>query len=192
MSAGAPAAAATPPPTADPQDPLPESNWVWRRVFVLALAGLSLVAIGIILFMLFGLGKATLDVIARLSAARDVKALEDAIGAIGKIIDGLVRLGIGVEGILFALLLAYLIAPSAEQAAKMLATVWAWKGGISTSSTARSTAPDGSSAEATTSAGPATGTPVPPTPAAPAIPATQVEPEPDIPNEEKPPYARDL
>jgi hypothetical protein len=47
----------------------------------------------------------------------------------------------------------YLIAPSAEQAGKWLATISAWKGGISTTSTSKATAPDGSKAEATTSAG---------------------------------------
>ena len=36
MSAENPAASA-PPVTVDPQDPLPESNWFWRRVFIFLL-----------------------------------------------------------------------------------------------------------------------------------------------------------
>lgn len=178
MSAKAPAAAAAPPPTADPQDPLPESNWVARRWFVFLLAGLTLVAIAAILYLLHSLGTATLDVIARLSTTRDVRALDQSLEVVRAIITGLVQLGRGLVGVIFALLIAYLIAPSAEQATKMLATVWAWKGGISTSSTARSTAPDGSTAEASTTAGPATGAQATPQaaepPAAPSAPAEPV------------------
>ena len=168
------AAASGPPPTADPQDPLPESNWTWRRYFVFGLAVLAVGALAVILFMLYGLGTETLDVIARLSGARDVRALDQSLEVIGAIIEGLVRLGVHLSGIIFALLIAYLIAPSAEQATKMIATVWAWKGGVSTSSVSRSYAPDGSKAEASARAGPASSAPAP----EPAAPAAPVAPEP--------------
>lgn len=153
MSADAPAAVASPPPTADPQDPLPESNWFWRRVFV----GVICAAL---LFLVWWYADAIGDV-----------ALKGGTGVVEAVtgLVGLLKLALYLLGMVIML---YLIAPSAEQAGKWLATVSAWKGGISTSSQSRATGPDGSVAEASTSAGPAA---APPRPAAPAQPAKAAE-----------------
>jgi hypothetical protein len=78
------------------------------------------------------------------------------------------------------LILLYLIAPSAEQAGKWIATVTAWRSGVSTASTARSRSPDGGTAEASTTAGPAAAPAAPPDPPA----------RPDPPAEDLPDYAR--
>lgn len=188
MSESKPAAAAAPPPTADPQDPLPESNWVARRWFVFLLGAIAMAGVGVTLWMLYSVGDATLKLIADLSGERDVRALDTALSAVGSVIDALYKLGARLIGVVFALLIAYLIAPSAEQATKMIATVWAWKGGISTASTARSTSPDGSTAEATTTAGPSATAPAAATPAKPAAPAVPAAPADDP----LPPHARDL
>lgn len=164
--AATPAATSGPPPTADPQDPLPESDWRFRRYFVFGLGILAVAGIAVIFTMLYGLGTATLRLVAELSGARDVRALDQSFEAIGAIISGLVRLGFWLIILQIVNQVLYLIAPSAEQAAKMMATVSAWKGGISTSSTSRSFSADGSSAEASTRAGPAAAPTGPPTPSA--------------------------
>lgn len=137
MATDAPAAAASPPPTADPQDPLPESNWFWRRVFV-----------GVTCTALLALVWWYADTVGKAALAGSTPAVEGLVG--------ILKLSLYLLGLVTML---YLIAPSAEQAGKWLATISAWKGGVSTTSTAKSTAPDGSKAEATTSAGPAAGAP---------------------------------
>lgn len=127
-----PAAAATPPPTADPQDPLPESNWLWRRL-------LAFMIVGVIGWQ-------------QVMAGNRIARWGDK-GAHEKAIDALLDMTHWHISALGGLLILYMIAPSAEQVAKILSTLSAWKSGISTTSTSRAVAPDGSMAEATTSAG---------------------------------------
>lgn len=125
------AAAATPPPTADPQDPLPESNWLWRRAFIF------LITIALLAGVWFKVDD--LSVVALIQNETAIK--------------GLITILKWALSLIGVMVLLYLVAPSAEQVAKMLATLSAWKSGISTLSTSRAVAPDGSMAEATTSAG---------------------------------------
>ena len=96
-------------PIVDVQDPLPESNWTWRRVFVF-------VVMLILLFFVWGavdrLGK-----VAVLEPARGIPALVSV-----------------TKSILFlALVLAtyYLLAPSAEQLTRLVKTASLLKGGVS-------------------------------------------------------------
>jgi hypothetical protein len=135
MSNG-PAATAAPPQTvvADPQDPLPESNWFWRRVFV-----------GVICGTILALVWFYTDALAEVAKGRS-DASNNAVDAL----ESLLKLALYLLGLVIML---YLIAPSAEQAGKWLATISAWKGGVSTSATSKAVASDGSTAEATTKAG---------------------------------------
>ncbi|MFL6864103.1 MAG: hypothetical protein ACJ8DZ_14000 [Allosphingosinicella sp.] len=153
MSDAPSAAAATPPPTVDPQDPIPDPSWFWRRVFVFVATGALLLGVGYVLHMLFVLGTATLDLVGRLTAARDVRSLDQALDTVNAVISAQHDLGRGLINTILLVMICYLIAPSAEQLAKILGTVWAWRGGVSTSSVSRATAPDGSLAEAGTAAG---------------------------------------
>lgn len=136
------AAATTRPPTADPQDPLPESNWKWRRIFVFLNSLAASAGIAVVLGLLFSIARETLE--GRQSVQTTLATIEALYG---------------VAWWLVILLLAdrtlYLIAPSAEQATKMLATVSALKSNVSFTSASRATAPDGSTATATSAAGPA-------------------------------------
>lgn len=130
------------PPTVvkvDPQDPLPESNWLYRRL---------LQATGVFLFFLFML--MTLIMIGRLG----INAQQPAI-------KGLVALGIAL--IVWRAIgdMLYLIAPSAEQITKWFATVSAWKGGVSFFSRSTAAAPDGSTATTTSSTSSPPSPPVP-------------------------------
>lgn len=161
----------------DPQDALPESDWFWRRVFVYLVLLLATVSAGVVLYMLYTLGATTLELVAKLAGPRDVRALDQALETVGQVVHALYRLGFWSLILIMLMVTLYLIAPSAEQFGKWMATVSAWKGGISTTSTTRSVSPDGGTAEATTSAGPAAPTPAPARPAAPAPPVVDLSNE---------------
>lgn len=138
MSAETPAASAGPPVTVDPQDPLPESNWLWRRFFIFGLT--AIILIGVYIYA---------DSLAKAALALNETAIKGLIT--------LLKLCLYLIGLL---VLLYLIAPSAEQAGKWIATISAWRSGVSTSSTSTATAPSGATATATTTAS-APGAPVP-------------------------------
>jgi len=91
----------------DPQDPLPESNWLWRRVFIYSTMVVLLVGLG---WIVWGMTDALLEIVkGDADATATVNALRDvAYYAIG-----------------FAAWLAtiYTIAPSGEQVAKMVQAV---------------------------------------------------------------------
>lgn len=167
--APAPAGAAQSPMLVDPQDPLPESSWFWRRLIVSV--GLGLCAIG---------EAGILAVIAHIGT----KALSYRDAANGaqialQSIDALHSLGFWLVIVILVNLALYLIAPSAEQATKMLATVSAWKNGVSTAVASRVALPGGTAASSTV-AGPAApeaaAAPAPAAPAAPAAPVAPAEP----------------
>lgn len=138
---------AGPPVTVDPQDPLPESNWVFRRWFVF---GGEIVRLAMLAWILTIVGQV---------------ALSDG----GAAVDKLYRLAKWL--ILLSLVdrVLYLIAPSAEQATKMFATVAAWRSGISTSTRSEVSTPN-VTASASTTTGPAMGGVDPAQPIAPAPP----------------------
>lgn len=125
------AAAASPPPTADPQDPLPESNWFWRRIFIFVITACLLAGVW------FKVDD--LSVIALIQNETAIRGLVT-----------ILKWALSLVGIM---VLLYLVAPSAEQVAKMLSTLSAWKAGISTVSTSRAIGSDGSTAEASVAAG---------------------------------------
>ncbi|MBU0801690.1 MAG: hypothetical protein KKA05_11910 [Alphaproteobacteria bacterium] len=116
---------------ADPQDPLPESNWLWRRLIVVVSA---CVITGIIV-----------------GAGLLIRALGEhepitAINALLSIVHWLCAILI-VDRVL------YMVAPSAEQVTKMLATVSALKSGVSFR-TSTEVVGDGIKASTTSSATP--------------------------------------
>jgi Na+/H+ antiporter NhaD/arsenite permease-like protein len=94
MSNG-PAATAAPPQTvvADPQDPLPESNWFWRRVFV-----------GVICGTILALVWFYTDALAEVAKGRS-DASNNAVDAL----ESLLKLALYLLGLVIML---YLIAPS--------------------------------------------------------------------------------
>lgn len=142
-----PAVTAGPPPTADPQDPLPESNWTWRRIFIFLVALLTMAGLAAVLLMIYTVAKEVLNLIGTLSTARDVRALDQSLASVDAATQALYRLGFWLIMVQIVNQVLYLIAPSAEQAAKMMATVSAWKGGVSTSTFTRAVSADGSVAE---------------------------------------------
>jgi hypothetical protein len=144
MSAETPAASA-PPVTVDPQDPLPESNWFWRRVFIFLLTAT----------ILFGVWY-YVDTLATAALLLNETAIK-----------GLISLLKFALWLIAGLITLYLIAPSAEQAGKWIATLAAWRSGVTTTSTSSASSPAGS-ASATTTA-------TPTAPASPVIRTTEVD-----------------
>lgn len=116
----------------DPQDPLPESNWFWRR----------LLAFGMVIFFAWQLHLSG----NRMARAADANHAADVLLSYSK--------WIIVAWLVTTML--YMIAPSGEQVVKMLATLSAWKSGISTAISSHVDAKHGV-AETKTVAGPAAG-----------------------------------
>lgn len=124
------AATAGPPPTADIQDPLPESTWRWRRAFVYVVT-------------LFIAGQ-THRAVGRLA---DIAVVKPDIG-----VPAFVDL---IHWLLFTLILMvtyYLVAPSAEQITKMIQTARSLREGVVFSGAAKVAGPSGT-AETTATAG---------------------------------------
>lgn len=99
----------------NPQDPLPEANWLWRRVFIFAVTSATL-------FFVYG----SVD---RLGAVAVVKP-EIGIPAFVSIVKLLV-VTINIMA------LFYMVAPSAEQITKMIKTASLLKSGVQIASRAR-------------------------------------------------------
>jgi hypothetical protein len=160
-----------PPPQVQAHDPLPESNWFWRRIYIFAVTTVVTVGVWMIVQAMVTAGNGQVIV-----------------NALVKICGWLLLYG-------WFLATYYMIAPTGEQIVKMWQSVTAWKAGITTSITQTATGADGSQATATTSTGPvvapppappvlsqassATGLPVYTGPPAEDIP----EPHPDLPKD---------
>lgn len=157
-----PAAVAAPPPTADPAVPLPESNWLWRRVFVFVSA---LILFGFKWWYAGALGNIALSTNPNTPRQAIMDSVHGLVGTIQR------------DQYLFGLLaLLYLAAATTEQLTHLVQSAGVLKGGFLSRATA--TAPDGSTAAAGMASGPAipSAPPVPPRPSAPpAPPAVEVD-----------------
>lgn len=125
-TSGTNSASTTDPTTAvDVQDPLPESDWLWRRVFTYVTSLLLLVGIG---WTLYGLERAA----------------DSA---------GLLEVGLRLCWLLALVVTFYMVAPSAEQIARIIQAASILKSGATINRTATATTPDGTRTEVSTSAG---------------------------------------
>lgn len=125
-----------PPATAiiDAQDPLPETDWFWRRLFTFIFTLLS------IAFIWSGLAS--------------LQQLSDA--------DSIYKITRYMIGVHVLLVTYYMVAPSAEQIIKIIQSAKLLRAGVPISRTAVVQTPTGGRAEVTTKAG--TEIPVPPAP----------------------------
>lgn len=121
----------TPPPKVEAHDPLPESNWLWRRVFIFTLT--TSIVVGV--WMMVN------------SWVRSGAPSQLIVGAELKVIGWLCLL-------VWFMATYYMIAPTGEQIVKMWQSVTAWKAGIATTITQTATGADGSKAVAQTTTGP--------------------------------------
>jgi hypothetical protein len=117
-----------PPPAVEAQDPLPEGNWFYRRIFVGVLT--AVLCIGVYFFAVKLAGSESADQTqAFLSLAKWTLLL------------------------LWFISTYYLVAPSAEQVTRMWQTANVLKSGVTMSKQNIATAPDGSAASSTATAG---------------------------------------
>ena len=122
----------------DVQDPLPETSWLWRRIYVFTFSMIS------VAFILYGLES--------LHGMRDAEAVYR-----------ITRYMIAVHAML---ILFYMVAPSAEQIVKLIQAARIIRSGVSVSRSAVVETPEGGRTEVTTTAGaPTTPEPAPPAPA---------------------------
>lgn len=124
----------------DVQDPLPETSWLWRRIYVFTFSMIS------VAFILYGLES--------LHGMRDAEAVYR-----------ITRYMIAVHAML---ILFYMVAPSAEQIVKLIQAARIIRSGVTTTRSAVVETPEGGRTEVSTTTG-ASATPEPsPAPPAPA------------------------
>jgi len=117
--------ASTPATAVDVQDPLPESDWFWRRVFTYAVTVVLLAGIA---YVLQGL--------------RDVQDSAH-----------LYEIGMRLTMLVALLVTYYLVAPSAEQIVKLVQAARLIRAGVPFYRTASAETPEGGKTEVTTAAG---------------------------------------
>lgn len=113
----------TPPPAIDAQDPLPEANWLWRRVF-------TFIAMALIFLLLFGLATATNRIVTNVVGRIDTMSAI-AVAEIAK--QALIAILAMFKMMFWSLLVVvtyYMVAPSAEQITKMMQTAGLLKAGV--------------------------------------------------------------
>ena len=119
----------------DPQDPLPEANWLWRRVFVF-------VALAATFSILIGLGLATNrivgNIVNRIDSMDAVNVAQITVVALNVI----QRMFTLMFYTVVIVVTYYMVAPSAEQITKMLQTARLLKAGVQIASRAKVELPD--------------------------------------------------
>ena len=119
----------------DPQDPLPEANWFWRRVFVF-------VALAASFGILIGLGLATnrivSNIVNRIDSMDAVNVAQITVVALHVIQQMFTLMFYTV----IVIVTYYMVAPSAEQITKMLQTARLLKAGVQIASRAKVETPD--------------------------------------------------
>jgi len=102
------------PAIVDLQDPLPESNWFWRRVFTFVSV---IVIFGILIYTIIELAR--------------IAELDPRVG-----INALLDLCLRLLWLQFIFVLFYMVAPSAEQVVKMIQTAGLLRSGVQMASRA--------------------------------------------------------
>jgi hypothetical protein len=116
-----------PPVLTDLQDPLPESNWLWRRV-------LTFMAMTIIFLMMAGLGYAVHRIVGGVIERIDGMTANEVAAITIKALGVIERMFGWMYWSLLVVVTYYMVAPSAEQIAKMISAVSLLKGGVKTAS----------------------------------------------------------
>lgn len=117
-----------PPATVDSQDPLPESQWFWRRVFVFVVTAVQLAGVSVLIDLIAGSGSANQT-------------------------DAYVEITRYVLLLTWFVYTYYLVAPSAEHVTRMWQTANVLRSGVGISSRKSATGADGSTASAQTVVG---------------------------------------
>lgn len=120
----------TPRILSDPQDPLPEANWLWRRVFTFAVL---LAAFVLALGLAIALNRIVGNIVGRLDTmdAKSVTAITL------RALDVILRMFTLMVYVVLVNMLLYIVAPSAEQVTKLIQTARLLRGGVQMSTRAR-------------------------------------------------------
>lgn len=143
----------TPQVLVDMQDPLPESNWLWRRV-------LTFLAIIVIFSLMSGLAYAVHRIVGGVIQRIDGMSAQAVADITVRALGVIERMFGWMYWSLLVVVTYYMVAPSAEQIAKMIGAVSLLKGGVGTASRTTVTDRDGKTEVAST-------TGIPPTPMVP-------------------------
>lgn len=120
----------------DPQDPLPEANWLWRRVFTFAcLAAAFLIAVGLSI----ALNRIVGNIVGRLDTMDARNVAQITVVAINAIL----RMFTLMFYVVIIISTYYFIAPSAEQITKMIQTARLLRDGVQIASRAKAETPEG-------------------------------------------------
>lgn len=107
----------------DVQDPLPESNWMWRRV-------LTFIAMGAIFAILIGLAIATNRIVGNVVGRIDSMSAVAVADIAKQALVVIMRMFTLMFWALMVTITYYMVAPSAEQIIKMLQTAGLLKAGV--------------------------------------------------------------
>ncbi len=119
----------------DPQDPLPEANWLWRRVFTFAcLAAAFIVAIGLAI----ALNRIVGNIVQRIDSMDARNVAQITVVAINAIL----RMFTLMFYVVIVIATYYFIAPSAEQITKMIQTAGLLKHGVQIATRAVAATPE--------------------------------------------------
>lgn len=113
----------TPPPAIDIQDPLPEANWLWRRVLSYALC---LAFLGMMVGFGWAMFKIVNSVTGKIDTMSAAAVVEITLAAL-RTVEAMFRL---MFWALLVVVTYYMVAPSAEQITKMLQTAGLLKAGV--------------------------------------------------------------
>lgn len=175
MSDESPAVTAGPPVSADTQDPLPESKWGWRRAFTIWTVVMAAAGVVGSFWLMYFLGSTVLDLIRSIAAVRDAKSLDNALATVSVVVVSSYKLGIACVVVWTIAQILYLVAPSAEQIAKMMQMASLLKiPGFSMGSSATASGPEGTATTTTTAGRPAPPLPPAPPPATPKPSGTEI------------------
>lgn len=115
---------------ADPQDPLPEASWLWRRVFTIA-------AVAITFAIMVGLGYAVNRIVGNIVTRIDTMDAVNVAQITVVALHVIQRMFTLMFYTVLVLATYYMVAPSAEQITKMIQTAGLLKHGVQIASRAR-------------------------------------------------------
>jgi hypothetical protein len=155
----------------DPQDPLPEANWLWRRVFTFAvLIAAFVIAAGLAV----AINRIVGNIVGRIDSMDARNVAQITVVAINAIL----KMFTLMFYVVLANMLLYIVAPSAEQITKMLQTARLLRAGVQIASRAKAETPEGQREETQATIG------LPPQPVVPPAAADTPAPAPEATSDE--------
>lgn len=125
----------TPRALPDPQDPLPEASWLWRRVFTFVALVL---AFGVVIGLSFAVNRIVGNIVGRIDSMDARNVAQITVVAL-HVIERMFRM---MFYTVLVVVTYYMVAPSAEQITKMIQTARLLRGGVTIASQARVTRAD--------------------------------------------------